>query len=208
MGDTFKIENDSVIISKNNETKIYPFNTVKGACLKVFIQNINKSLQVKYVCKEADKIFKEYGKEPFADRGRDIRSLHLKEGLIIKDNLGNYKFTGKFAGSKKSTFTSNLKNQILKRDGYKCVMCGVSESEGYKLMIDHIKPESKGGLATYDNGMVLCTKCNNLKSNYNVKEFGRKMFDTYLNIANKNNDKKNASFFEDIIKVFDKHSKN
>ena len=61
MGDTFKIENDSVIISKNNETKIYPFNTVKGACLKVFIQNINKSLQVKYVCKEADKIFKEYG---------------------------------------------------------------------------------------------------------------------------------------------------
>jgi len=208
MGKTFELKEDSVIIWKDGKSKEYQCSTVKGACLKVFIKNINKALPVKLICDEADKIYLKYNDSTFADRGRDIRSMHLKDGLIIKDKLGKYKFTGNFSKTVQSTFSQKLKKQILEKYKYKCAMCGLSKDDGIEVMVDHIIPESKGGQATFENGMVLCTTCNNLKSNYSVKEFGKKMFATYLEIAVKQNDQENTRFFQDILSVFEKHQKN
>ena len=208
MKTAYKLNKDFVLIKKDGKNFKYRFDTVKGACLKVLIENFNKSLPVITICDKADQIFASYGKTPFADRGRDIRSLHGKLGLIEQDGKGYYKFTGRFSKSNLSTFTPTLKKQILEKYNFKCANCGGTKEQGFELMIDHITPESKGGRATLDNGMVLCTKCNNLKSNYNINEFGKKMFQTYQKKALEEHDHENLIFINEILSVFEKYNKN
>ena len=45
----------------------------------------------------------------------------------------------------------------------------------------------------------------NIKSNYGIHEFGRRMFEKYLTIARKNNDLRMVSFLSEIIDVFRKY---
>lgn len=58
-----------------------------------------------------------------------------------------------------------MRYKILKRDGFKCVACGQSASDGAKLHIDHIIPFSLGGLTELNNLQTLCSECNISKSN-------------------------------------------
>ena len=60
--------------------------------------------------------------------------------------------------------TESLIYEVLKRDGYKCKICGVSASDGAKLEVDHIIPISKGGKTVIDNLQTLCRSCNRGKS--------------------------------------------
>ena len=60
-----------------------------------------------------------------------------------------------------------LRFQVLKRDNFKCCMCGRSPAStpGLELHIDHIIPYSKGGETVIDNLQTLCSDCNLGKSN-------------------------------------------
>jgi Restriction endonuclease len=58
----------------------------------------------------------------------------------------------------------SLRFEILKRDNYRCQMCGVTAKDGATLEIDHITPVSKGGTNDADNLQVLCRDCNAGKS--------------------------------------------
>jgi 5-methylcytosine-specific restriction endonuclease McrA len=49
---------------------------------------------------------------------------------------------------------------ILKRDNYKCMICGRTANDGIILHIDHIVPISKGGSEEIDNLQTLCNECN------------------------------------------------
>ena len=62
--------------------------------------------------------------------------------------------------------TNNLREQIKRRDGYKCVCCGASlEDEPHLLLeIDRIIPVSKGGKTLPENLQTLCWRCNGSKS--------------------------------------------
>ena len=60
--------------------------------------------------------------------------------------------------SEKRFFTGQLREQILERDGYRCVVPGCNETT--ELQIDHIKPYSKGGETTLGNGQTLCRSHN------------------------------------------------
>lgn len=55
-----------------------------------------------------------------------------------------------------------LRYQIMKRDNFKCVLCGASPAKNpsVELHIDHIIPWSKGGETTFDNLQTLCSSCN------------------------------------------------
>lgn len=62
--------------------------------------------------------------------------------------------------------TNNLREQIKRRDGYKCVCCGASlEDEPHLLLeIDRIIPVFKGGKTLPENLQTLCWRCNRSKS--------------------------------------------
>ena len=65
--------------------------------------------------------------------------------------------------SGRSTLRPSLRWAVLKRDGYKCVACGVPAAER-TLEVDHIHPVSKGGNDTLENLRALCRECNVGKS--------------------------------------------
>lgn len=61
---------------------------------------------------------------------------------------------------------TKLRYQVLKRDHFKCCICGASPAKdsSVELHIDHIIPWSKGGETTLNNLQTLCSKCNIGKS--------------------------------------------
>jgi len=60
---------------------------------------------------------------------------------------------------------------ILERDNHKCVYCG-TKKEPFQL--DHIIPQSKGGLDNTNNLVCACKTCNLKKSDKSLKDLGWK----------------------------------
>lgn len=58
----------------------------------------------------------------------------------------------------------SIRVDVLRRDNYRCVFCGVSAKKA-ELQIDHIIPFSQGGNNTINNLQTLCSDCNLGKSN-------------------------------------------
>ena len=56
----------------------------------------------------------------------------------------------------------SLRYHVLKRDRFRCVICGISPATDTTciLHVDHIFPESKGGPTILENLRTLCEKCN------------------------------------------------
>lgn len=64
----------------------------------------------------------------------------------------------------RSQMTPKLRYSILKRDGFRCTICGRTAEDGVKLHVDHIIPVSKGGETIPSNLRTLCETCNLGKS--------------------------------------------
>lgn len=65
-----------------------------------------------------------------------------------------------FIEQQRRVVTDSLRYDVLKRDGFRCCVCGATASDGVKLEVDHIIPVSKGGKSTMDNLQTLCERCN------------------------------------------------
>lgn len=116
-----------------------------------------------------------------------------------------YKYDPDFAKNRQiEDFTPEQKIEILKRDDYKCVICGRSAKEGYELHVDHILPKDKGGKATLENGQTLCSICNFRKKNYNQTESGKRMFIRLWETAKRIGDTDTVKFCEEILKTYEK----
>lgn len=63
----------------------------------------------------------------------------------------------------RSKMTNSLRYDVMKRDGFRCVLCGASQIDGVKLHVDHIKPIAKGGKTEMSNLRTLCDRCNSGK---------------------------------------------
>jgi hypothetical protein len=65
-------------------------------------------------------------------------------------------------GRGKQKIPVSLRYVILKRDGFRCVLCGRSPANylGCELHVDHMVPASKGGATTADNLRTTCSVCN------------------------------------------------
>ncbi len=64
----------------------------------------------------------------------------------------------------RSLVTPKVRFEVFRRDGYRCQICGRTQAEGAKLVVDHIIPVAKGGQSTMDNLQTLCFECNAGKS--------------------------------------------
>lgn len=145
----------------------------------------------------------------FRDPDRGIRSLHQK-GYLQKIAKGVYRYDPEnvILRDDLEDFTPALKKQILERDGYKCVICGMGRREGVEVQVDHIIPKDLGGKATLENGQTLCARHNFLKKNFGQTESGKKMFIRMLETAKAKGDKELISFLEDVLEVYEKHNIN
>ena len=65
----------------------------------------------------------------------------------------------------RSKMSDSIRYDVLRRDNYKCRICGASAEDGAKLHVDHIIPVSKGGKTELNNLQTLCERCNMGKSN-------------------------------------------
>jgi len=102
---------------------------------------------------------------------QDICEITKRNYKNYLDRLHNTLFADKrkakpykFETNQLRQFRPSERFSIFERDGFKCVICGRSASDGVKLHADHIYPKAKGGIAVIDNGVTLCNECNIGKS--------------------------------------------
>jgi len=146
--------------------------------------------------------------EIFRDPDRAIRKLS-QQGQLIKISKGIYKYDSDFVNNRElEDFTSAQKEEIFKRDNYRCVICGRGKADGIEIHADHIKPKELGGKAEIENGQTLCAQHNFQKKYYKQTETGKRMFIRLYELAKKNNDKELMKFCEDVLKVYEKDNIN
>ncbi|MBR0256284.1 MAG: HNH endonuclease [Synergistaceae bacterium] len=56
--------------------------------------------------------------------------------------------------------TPGLRYDIMRRDNFRCQICGRTAQDGVKLEVDHKKPIAKGGRTEPNNLWTLCWDCN------------------------------------------------
>lgn len=177
--------------------------TQKELLIEFFKNNPNRNIEHPEV---VDWVTQEYKKRTglvFRDPDRGIRKLH-QSGFLIKVKKGVYRYEPELEQYKElEDFTEKQKSEILKRDGYKCVICGKGIKDGVELHVDHIKPKDLGGKATIENGQTLCSQHNFLKKNLKQTETGKKMFIRLYELAKKENNQKLIEFTSQILEVYE-----
>lgn len=144
----------------------------------------------------------------FRDPDRAIRQLS-QGGFLIKIAKGIYKYDPKKANKRElENFTAIQKEAILKRDNFKCVICGRGKKDGVELHIDHIKPKDFGGEAIIENGQTLCSQHNFIKKNLKQTETGKKMFIRLYELAKSEKNEELLKFCVDILETYEKYDIN
>jgi len=139
------------------------------------------------------------------DPWRAIRSLH-QQGFLIEVKKDVYRYEPSAVQQRElEDFTPEQKEEIFRRDNFRCVICGHGRDEGYEIHADHIIPKDLGGEAEISNGQTLCSTHNFRKKNYKQTETGKKMFIHLYELAKSLGDKATMEFCRDVLETFEKH---
>lgn len=145
-----------------------------------------------------------YGRKP-RDPWRSIRKLHQK-GLLVKVAKGIYKYDPDLIIERELyEFPVHVKEEIFRRDNYRCVVCGRGLEDGIEIHADHKVPLDKGGTNAPENGQTLCSEHNFLKKNYSQTEFGKRFIIRLYEEAKEKGDMRINRFCEEIFDVYDKY---
>lgn len=96
------------------------------------------------------------------ERLRELEAQHAREKK--QEDMESFRHQ-MFMRQQRALMSDSLRYDILKRDGYRCRICGATQADGVKLHVDHIIPVSKGGRTEPSNLQTLCERCNLGKSN-------------------------------------------
>jgi len=141
---------------------------------------------------------------PFRDPDRAVRSYSQK-GILTKVAKGIYMYDPEYKLREDLfDFTQAQKDEILKRDGYRCVVCGRGKAEGVDLQVDHIKAKDKNGKNTIENGQVLCGQHNFIKKNYSQNEAGKRFFIKMKEQAVQVEDQHMIDFCNEVLASYNK----
>jgi predicted restriction endonuclease len=176
--------------------------------IEFFKKNPNRDIKHPEVVDWVVASYKKRTGNIFRDPDRAIRKLS-QTGFLIKIAKGVYRYDPKKAYIRKlEDFSAAQKEVILKRDGYKCVICGRGKKDGVDLQIDHIKPKDFGGEATIENGQTLCAQHNFIKKNLKQTETGKKMFIRLYELAKSEKNEELMKFCMEVLETFEKHDIN
>jgi len=182
--------------------------TIRELVMEYFYAHPNEDLEHGPVVDWVTKQWLKSHDTPPRDPWRVIRALHQK-GVLIKVRRGVYRYDSKAVNEHElEDFTPEQKEEIFRRDNYRCVICGRGRQDGYEIHADHIIPKDLGGKAEVWNGQTLCSIHNLQKKNYKQTETGKKMFIRLYELAKSLGDEKMMRFCAEILEVFEKHSIN
>jgi len=188
---------------KNNNNLVQ-----KDLLVEFFKKNQNRDIKHPEVVDWVVFTYKKRTGKVFRDPDRAIRQL-AQSGFLIKIAKGIYKYDPQKAYKRElEDFTVAQKEKILKRDDYKCVICGRGKKDGVELHIDHIKPKDFGGEAMIENGQTLCSQHNFIKKNLKQTETGKKMFICLYELAKSENNEELVKFCTDVLETYDRHNIN
>lgn len=191
-------------MKNNNERNIVQ----KDLIIEFFKKNPNREIKHPEVVDWVVNAYKERTGNVFRDPDREIRHL-AQSGFLIKISKGVYKYDPDKAYKRElEDFTSSQREAILKRDDYKCVICGRGVKDGVELHVDHIKPKDLGGEATIENGQTLCSQHNFIKKNLKQTETGKKMFIRLYELAKSESNDELVKFCSDVLETYEKHNIN
>lgn len=80
--------------------------------------------------------------------------------LEVQRNIAVKKTVDEQIRIERAKMSDSLRYDVLKRDGFRCCICGATADSGVKLHVDHIYPVSKGGRTEMKNLQTLCERCN------------------------------------------------
>jgi hypothetical protein len=144
----------------------------------------------------------------FRDPDRMIRQL-AQQGHLMKLSNGWYRYDPDNVVIRElEDFPPAVKKQVLERDNYSCVICGMGLKNNIDVYVDHIIAKDMGGRGTLENGQTLCGVHNNQKKNYGRTESAKRLFIQWYDTAKELEDIANSQFFADILKVYEKHNVN
>ena len=177
-------------------------NTVTYHIKKFFEEHPNEEIEHGKV---VDYVFKFIPKA--RDPWRAIRKLY-QEGWLIQVRKGVYKRIPNYQGHHVlAPFPLDVKEQIFKRDNYRCVVCGNGKHNRYEIHADHIIPQAKGGTSTLKNGQTLCSEHNLMKKRYGVIDFLGKYCKIMIERAKNYSDKRTEKMFNEILEILKKNKK-
>ena len=171
-----------------------------------FKKNPKREIHTSEVEEGVKESFETHGKK-LKDISTDVNQLSIAGKLIkITGKKCFYKYDPDFEREVKlHDFSEVNKAAIFRRDGYKCVICGLGQQDGIEIAADHKIPRSKGGENSLENGQTLCYKHNSMKKNYSQTEAGKRYFIKIYEDAMKVDDREMIAFCHDIFNVYDKH---
>lgn len=180
----------------------------KDLVIQFFKKSPNRDIKHPEVVDWVVSAYKKRTGKVFRDPDRAIRQL-AQSGFLIKMAKGIYRYDPRKVHIKKlEDFTTAQKEAILKRDKYKCVICGRGKKDGVELHTDHIKPKDFGGEATIENGQTLCSQHNFMKKNLKQTETGKKMFIRLYELAKNEKNDQLKKFCADILETYEKYDIN
>ena len=76
----------------------------------------------------------------------------------------------------RKSISPRVRFEVLRRNKFCCSYCGKAAVDGYRLVIDHIKPVSKGGTNDIDNLTASCDDCNGGKGTADIDSYTTPIF--------------------------------
>ena len=176
--------------------------------MEYFMTHLNRDIEHPEVVDWLTKEYQERTGGIFRDPDRAIRKL-AQAGKLIKIRKGVYKYDPDLITNPElEDFTPAQREQIFKRDNYRCVICGKGQLDGIEIQVDHIKPKDLGGKATIENGQTLCATHNFRKKNLKQTETGKKMFIRLYELSDSVEYHEMRDFCRNILDVFEEHNIN
>jgi hypothetical protein len=125
---------------------------------------------------------------------------------VSRSKLDKYTYS-KLALVERGEISDSLRYDILKRDSFKCTICGASSNEGARLHVDHILPIAKHGKSIPSNLRTLCERCNIGKSDKleehiisdEILDYGKSLIETEEPIKNEKVSRKEIIPESDVV---------
>ena len=185
-----------------------PEKSISELVLEYFKMHPNENLEHRPVVDWVETERIRLGGTKPRDPWRAIRKLH-EDGKLIKVGKGIYRYDPSYVQEVELfDFSPEIKEEIFKRDNYKCVVCGRGREDGVEICADHRRPKHLGGGNTLDNGQTLCTEHNLLKKNYSQTEAGKKYFIKIYEDAVNIGDEGLIEFCKQVFDAYNKHDIN